>query len=127
MTTVRVGNRRLLVLAAFLRKLPRKRFDYGAWVGEGWRGAQDLSCGTTGCALGWAATMPIFRRLGLHLEVSSGVPTCGGRSGTGAGEAIFALSDADAMNLFYPSDNEANATPTYVARKIEKFVRGRAP
>lgn len=62
-----VTVRRLLVLARFLEKLPPKRFDFEHWVGHGWKGAQDLSCGTTACALGWAATMPYFRRLGLRL------------------------------------------------------------
>lgn len=64
-----VGRRRLLKLADFLKKLPANRFDYTSWVGLDWQGKQDLSCGTTGCALGWATTMPEFRRLGLRLHV----------------------------------------------------------
>lgn len=44
-------------LADFLEKLPKGRFDYGRWVGANWRGAADLSCGTTACAFGWAATL----------------------------------------------------------------------
>lgn len=43
-------------LADFLEKLPPERFYYGHWVGRGWRGQPDLSCGTTACAFGWACT-----------------------------------------------------------------------
>jgi len=59
-----VHAKRLLKLADFLEKLPRKRFDYGNWIGDDWKGKADLSCGTTACALGWACAMPAFRRLG---------------------------------------------------------------
>lgn len=61
-------GKRLLKLADFLDKLPPKRFNYCKWVGDDWRGAKDLSCGTTACALGWATTIPQFRKLGLFLR-----------------------------------------------------------
>jgi len=57
----------LLELATFLEALPPERFDYGSWVGAKWKDAQDLSCGTTACALGWAATLPSCRQEGLRL------------------------------------------------------------
>lgn len=60
---------RLLRLAAFLEQLPPDRFDYSVWVGRDWKGATDLSCGTTACALGWATAMPEFQALGLYLEL----------------------------------------------------------
>jgi len=63
-----VFRRRLLKLAAFLEKLPPERFEFGTWVGASWKGAQDLSCGTTACALAWAATIPSFRAAGLYLR-----------------------------------------------------------
>lgn len=68
MTTRAEYHARLLKLAAFLEQLDPKRFNYRRWVGDDWKGAQDLSCGTTACALGWAATMPEFQELGLRLE-----------------------------------------------------------
>lgn len=48
---------RLLALAAFLEKLPRRRFNYETWLGADWDGQPDLSCGTTACAFGWACTI----------------------------------------------------------------------
>src|SRR6266850_3102712 len=116
-----VGNKRLLKLAAFLRTVPRKRFDYTEFVGWDWKGAQDLSCGTKGCALGWAATMPEFRRLGLHLAKGTGFPTLAQRDDPWlAAERLFGIERYEAYELFSPSFDfakdfdENNATPKYV-------------
>jgi len=57
----------LLDLANFLDRLPSNRFDYRRWVGRSWKGRLDLSCGTTACALGWAATIPSIQARGLQL------------------------------------------------------------
>jgi hypothetical protein len=122
------GNRRLLKLAAFLRRLPRKRFDFGEWVGFDWKGSQNLSCGTTACALGWAATMPNFRRLGMYLA-QPGVVRLKGKTGISSIEVaqiIFGLDHIDAISLFAPSQGlGSNATPKQVARRIEQFVAAR--
>src|SRR5688572_7294928 len=63
---------RLLRLAELLEALPRKRFNFTSWVGDDWRGASDLSCGTTACALGWATTIPSLRRAGLRMARADG-------------------------------------------------------
>lgn len=124
------SHRRLLKLASFLDKLPRKRFDYTRWVGDDWDDKQDLSCGTTACALGWAAAMPEFRRLGLCLT-GRGTPegTYVGLRGQDcmftplrAATAVFGIFEIDAEWLFQPQEEEDFATPKYVARKIRKFV-----
>lgn len=123
--SIAVGNKRLLKLAAFLRTVPRRRFDYSTWIGEDWKGAQDLSCGTTACAMGWAATMPEFRRLGLRLD--EGVPSLDGNGdGFDAAQELFGLELSESIDLFAPDDGEANATPKQVAKKIEQFVKARA-
>jgi hypothetical protein len=146
--SVVTGNKRLLVLADFLEKLPRKRFDYKSWVGQDWGGAPDLSCGTTACALGWAAVMPEFRRLGLRLvegEWAGAGPyrwvvrdhhvvnKKTGSEGAAAGEEIFSLNWEEAVFVFNPNnwyDDEkspdTDATPKQVAKHIRKFVAGRA-
>jgi hypothetical protein len=136
--TTEVGNRRLLKLAEFLRTVPRKKFDYRSWVGADWEGKQDLSCGTTACALGWAATMPSFRRLGMRLktiESSMATTTYHGYVGLKdsnttdslwVAEQVFGLSYEDASRLFTPSEDEEEATPKQVAKKIEQFVAKRA-
>lgn len=141
-----VGNRRLLKLAALLEKLPRERFDYGVYAD--WKGAPDLSCGTTACAIGWATTMPEFRKLGLRLartrtsnsfgsHVSVAVPRGGSNSDApSAGTSIFSLDENEWDYLFMPDsalydgrgyevrpegpDNDATAKR--VARHIRRFV-----
>ena len=132
--TVEVGNKRLLKLAKFLQTVPRERFDYNTFVGDDWKGAQNLSCGTQACALGWAATMPTFRRLGLYLK-QAGYPALKGDTRSHAFEVaakLFGISIHDAHDLFSPMYNwdagidEGSATPKYVARKIRNFVKDRA-
>lgn len=122
-----VGNRRLLKLAAFLWKLPRKRFDYSVFVGGDWQGAQDLSCGTTACALGWACTMPAFRRLGLRLgDFYPSLRSDPILNPYEVAAELFGLDPYEAEELFAPqTDREILATPKYVARKIERFVAKR--
>lgn len=140
-----VGNVRLLKLAAFLEKLPRKRFDYASVVGYDWQGKPDLSCGTTACAIGWAAAMPQFQKLGLKLDFD---PVYGNSRLEGGvakgkynpGTAIFEISDDEWDYLFQPGWNltddagtdlplpvapDADATPKQVAKHIRRFVAWR--
>jgi len=142
MTTQKTGNKRLLALADLLEKLPRRRFEYARWVGTSWKGKQDLSCGTTACALGWAATMPSLRRAGLRLmpstEYADGfyhgvVALKGDRYATNsspyeAAKEVFAIDYAEAYHLFNPSYNmlEESATPKQVAKHIRLFVAVRS-
>jgi hypothetical protein len=70
-----MNKERLLKLADFLDALPPERFNYGSWVGDDWKGMQDLSCGTTACALGWATTIPeIVGPTGLCLRRNTLMP-----------------------------------------------------
>jgi hypothetical protein len=129
-----VVRRRLLKLADFLEKLPRSKFDYLVWgecdvdkVAKVTSLAQP-GCGTRGCALGWAASMPEFRRLGLAL--CDGDMVYGGKVGldvtfNGApstGSEVFGLRAAE--HCFMPDidKNEGRATPKRVAKKIRKYV-----
>jgi hypothetical protein len=61
-------DEKLIYLAEFLEHVPDERFDYLSWVGNEWEGKEDLSCGTSACALGWAITLPEFRNMGLRLR-----------------------------------------------------------
>lgn len=121
------SKRRLLILADFLEKLPRKRFDLSSWVGNEWEGKADLSCGTSACAMGWATTIPQFRKLGLRLS-KYGLPYFGKgyyqTSGMHAAADLFGISDNEAYYLFMPYEEDiaANATPKQVAKHIRKFV-----
>jgi hypothetical protein len=74
-------HRRLMRLITFMESLPReanKHFDMGTFLKhtnyehehEAPQTTKDLlrSCGTTACAMGWAATMPYFKRLGCRFN-----------------------------------------------------------
>ncbi len=133
---------RLLRLADFLDVLPAKRFDFGSWVGTSWGDTQDLSCGTTACALGWAATMPEFRALGLRLArawcedpcvaVGAVLDTDDAASiSLNAAREVFGLTHDQANLLFIPGDADGDeetgrpnetASPREVAEHIRQFV-----
>lgn len=126
-------GKRLLKLEDFLHALPRKKFDYSRWVGDEFKTGDNLrTCGTTACALGWATTIPAFRRLGLCMwedldGVNSPGTSCGGDSSF-AVEKVFDLNYQEYELLFIPGANEYegldhNATPKQVARHIRKFVK----
>lgn len=144
----KVYKERLLELAKFLRKLPAKRFNFATWVGEDWKGKKDLSCGTTACALGWAATIPSLRKAGLrlvkipHNYVNAVV--CmkdedhpNSMSPELASEKVFGLNSAEFEYLFVPGSSppdemsdlddgpEDYATPKEVAKHIRMFVKAR--
>ena len=150
---IKKGNERLLELAEFLEALPPKRFDYNEWAGTDWKGAQDLSCGTTACALGWATAIPKFRKLGLVLMryTVEGLPfpldKVTDETGTDAAKRIFALTRQEAEYLFVPIETNSrdwmgwrndyatelpkaappkgNASAKTVAKHIRRFVADR--
>lgn len=109
-------------------KLPRKRFNFGAWVGKDWRGAPDLSCGTTACAIGWATTIPFFRKLGLRLGRNR-KPMIGRislRSTFDNPEKflnLFGVDNNTFDTLFFPDFGlEDDATPKQWAKHARKVV-----
>lgn len=143
--TIEEGNANLLKLADFLEKLPAERFDYKRYAS----GALNLepSCGTVGCALGWATAIPEF---GLSLVPGAfdtfGV-TCDGKGGNPrdtmgvtfeAAMSVFHVDQVEFDLVFMPAedteywegdvdDYEADASPQYVAAKIRRFVKERTP
>lgn len=126
------GNKDLLRLADFLDTLPSKRFDFNTWVGDDWKGKPDLSCGTTACALGWAATIPAFRKRGLRLTMRGGYADVLYENYTwslNSGAAFFNLSLKEARHLFTNDGmyNGLNLDPSakQVAHHIRKFVAKR--
>lgn len=145
--TWRVGQKRLMLVAEKLRTVKPKRFDYNKWVGDSWKGMQDLSCGTTGCALGWASTVPALRRAGLRLGFKRdlGVVHLAGQdpnSSVGyesvsidAAKHVFGLTHSEARFLFIPHGDfdfvtkcygleglSPRAKPKQLARLIERFI-----
>lgn len=146
-----MNEERLLKLAAFLDKLPPERFNFNVWVGDTWKETQDLSCGTSACAMGWAATMPEFRKLGVRLCKRGGLGIVAMdiadigyiKGGCNVAEHLFEISEKEAEHLFVPHEREnedydygydddddddlgdrlgRKATPKEVAAHIRAFV-----
>ena len=143
-----VYGARLLLVAEKLESLPKERFYFNHWVGDDWKGATDLSCGTTACALGWATTIPKLRELGLHLEHLKYINMAGGynaitlrtRTGLGAAMELFNIMEDEAESMFIPGDEfddplsicgrnidrlSPDATAKQVARRIRAFVKNK--
>ncbi len=141
-----VSNRRLLKLANFLAtSVPKEQFDYEVIAesppGEEIKDTVGLSCGTSACALGWAGTIPEFRKRGLRLEINEEDPTqadvtfrpegedysVNSYKNLHAGAIFFGISNEEADTLFNPFHNNVSydATPKQVAKHIKNFVKNR--
>lgn len=93
-------------------------------------------CQTVGCAMGWATTMPEFRKLGLRLMaehrddravaciVKKGVITA---SHFNAAKEIFDFPHRIAEVLFDPSEYEHDQRddPKYVIARIKDLIQGK--
>lgn len=106
----RVFALRLLKLARFLDTLPPERFYFGRWASA----VCIDDCGTTACAMGWATTIPAFRKLGLRLFNNNGFPWVGMEGDDSfywqsnpekAGAAIFGLDEEEFSFLFLPRED----------------------
>lgn len=130
-----MNRKRLQVLARFLGGIKRKHFDLGSWCEiDGGKLAggkiEKVGCGTTACAMGWAANVPSFHRDGLRLSRSvDGLmePRLGRKTQLDAAEAFFGLTTTEASYLFLP-DNYAERelrSPRAVVRHIERVLAGK--
>lgn len=135
------SDRRLCRLVEILRELPDARFDYTQWIGTDWQGNPDLSCGTTACALGWAAADPEFQRLGLSPAWRSQQPVIEYQDGLvisygfTAAAHFFGVTAMESSFLFGPNNEDfppyywtsprGAATPGMVADHIDHFIRVR--
>lgn len=121
------GKRRLLKLADFLEtKVPPERFNLHTWA-EG-HGFLEGKCGTFGCAIGWAASIPAFKRAGLRLYAACGDDLhqiqFGEREDYPAVEAFFHLNVRASRRLFSSASYKLgdSTPPKLVAQRIRKFV-----
>ena len=134
---------RLRILIAYMRKLPAKaadHFDMSTWFTGNLKRMnkngfiQDkkdvMACGTSACALGWAATVPLFQKQGLQVYAVrndfelSGKKT-GGLDNTVRGKAFFDLTDNQFSELF--GINENLSTPEEWADHAEDFIHNYEP
>lgn len=149
----RTHAKRLLHLADVLDDLPRKDFDICNFM----RPSKKSLCGSAGCALGWATTIPEFRRAGLKLVdyLPVFIPTspaeaarCDQRcqetwkepappafQGYAAGTFFFGLTHEEVDSVFDPNgypevfetDSNRTVTPKMAAKKIRAVVKKHHP
>lgn len=127
----KVRNRRLLLLADFLEKLPKKfrnTFHMGTWletkvvpfVNGDYR--YDLAeekvlgeCGTAACALGWGTRVPALMRAGLTQKAVR----------VDAYKLVEKLFGGDAQWLFLSGVNAR--TPKQWAKRTRRWVKDNPP
>lgn len=121
---------RLERLAALLDTVPPEKFDLGSWA-----------CGTTACAIGWAALDPTFRSEGLRLDCvpspdtyhcytvtdltqtgGTFFPVFGKAVYYAAAEAFWGLTNNQAHKLFAPWSYDPPGTPSDVAKRIRALL-----
>ena len=114
-------TKKLLKVADMLDNLTPEeagKFNMESWNSEG-------DCGTTFCAIGWAAHKGLFKNLSLFKGEHSSHNTLNYRcfKGWDAVTALFEINGHDADYLF--SDNYQRDTPELVAENIRDYVAGR--
>lgn len=140
----KVHKDRLLKLADFLEKLPRKKFDYDVVTRGEDIPRKELDCGTVGCAIGWCPVVfpiqlkyrrrerfelgpMIYNKEGLNFGFRESKPTPPVRE-------FFGVSLEESQALFNPYRQEARyalgmravnekSTPKAVAKNIRLFVK----
>lgn len=121
------GKRRLLKLADFLETadLPGS-FDMGVWADNEKNGRP--ACGTRACAMGWATTIPSFRRAGLFLNRCLD-PQFEDNIGSYAAAAFFDISEDKARELFvfYGGRHTGKVARRLVARALRATASERQP
>lgn len=138
-----IYKKRLLILAKFLRTVPRERFKMQQWVtGQFCGKAQEPKhneCGTAACVIGWACTIPAFKRDGLFLhsfrptwydenDVPRLTPKYKRRTSWDAVRAFFGLPPETSATLDeFPEDYLFGAhnsnSPTQAAKRIERYIK----
>jgi hypothetical protein len=128
---------RLEKLYNFLGTIKPKKFYWGEWaMNKGYTDkAPDMNvCGTTACALGWAASMPEFRKRGLKLVwyESNKLGWVELRTKNSdddldseeAGAEFFGLTNAEADELFIPNftQGEDEMTLGQYRKRLRKFI-----
>lgn len=133
MTLSKLAVRRLTKLADYMDALPKEaknHFDMANWLGhEGDHNhgfgkfiAQEdpMTCGTTACALGFAATVPSFRKAGLRVAIGSGFNENVTNKNFRSAQKFFDCSENAAHHLFGYS--MFIQTPKQWAKHCRKFI-----
>lgn len=141
-----MNKSRLTKLATLLGSVPDEKFNIQSWraTEHGSEGGDevndehllDTSCGTCGCAIGWACAMPEFQAQGLvwtstgpALRNAEGVYRAGGWN---AVNEFFDIDHDESRNLFSANSYEdedkwrsedSPVTPWDVAQRIHEVVK----
>lgn len=136
-----MNKKRLLKLADFLDALPRKNWNFGWWMNsnETKKNPKVGDCGTVGCALGWATTIPSFKRAGLKLipgvnfnRLQPLFPAYSGLIAVEAASAFFDIPQSDARDIFIEGEQPDRglgpfvdniSTPKKFAKMLRKYVK----
>lgn len=158
----KMNTARLIVLADFLDTIPKKKFNLRVWMNEHLSPTRDRNkfpnafttlsevsdalqikpvqcvepnvCQTAGCAIGWATTIPAFKRAGLRLiyNYDSGAQETypaivkNGKvvaSWFGAAQKLFGLTKDEAKILFdWVHYSSSDPSPKTVSKRIRKVI-----
>lgn len=107
----------LLRVVRLLESLPDDRFNLSTWHNRN-------RCGTTYCAMGYAASTEWFQQHGLSLDGNGGICLKRAHERTEDGfyavAQFFGISSCQAQYLFLPKDGYYSRT--HVINRIRKFV-----
>lgn len=127
-----MNKKRLRILRDFLRRhADELDIDMGCWA-DVIRGGRPL-CGTPACAIGWATTLPSFKRDGLKLRNVPGemvMPVYSDDRGWTAVERFFEVNAGAANYMFSPNSEDPDlyvgATAARAcADRIDDVLEGR--
>lgn len=119
-----MDRERLTILADFLDTVPKEKFDLYYWWFH-----RNEPCNSTGCAVGWATTIPEFANDGLGLNALDDTysyirrPFYGITIAWDSVKAFFDISFPQAMHLFSVYEYKLEQrTAQHVAARIRKFM-----
>jgi len=131
-------GRRLLKLANYLESIPANQYQHKHWYSTGEGQLRNGHCGTSACALGWAAASGLFRSAGLTLrEILSGdikVPTIVEAArysdeyfASGAADHVFGPFAFESIfsSEAYDNKDDKQVTRRDAVTRIRSFVRQR--
>lgn len=109
---------KLLKLAEFLEtRVPKKAFNLAIWTTGGYE-EPTPECGSTACALGWAAKARLF-----GLGLIGDTPMYGTKMGFDAAKEVFNITFREAAFLFSPGTSPSGERDVCaVAKRIRQFA-----
>lgn len=125
-TSKQIGNERLMKLAAFLSRLPPRKFNFKHVVAK----EDENGCGTVCCAMGWCPAVFPKDWEWAYQDVRLKRRATGYWSFHDA-LRYFVLTEDEADSLFMPGrrpqyGGPVNSKPKDVARNIRAFVKARS-